>query len=97
MSNKIKKYENPTEQLTETQQHIKELRAKLNAPDPDEIHPFTMYKIITYLCVLLVPLVPYAIYRIWRLKSDFTPREQKIWTAVIAAIAVYMICFAISK
>jgi len=96
MSNKIKKQSQQTEALTVTQMHIKELRAKLNAPDPEEIHQFTLYKIITYLCVVVFPLVPVSFYRIWCVKSEFTPKEQKLWTAVVIAIAVYMVSFAIN-
>lgn len=95
MSNKIKKQPQTAENMTETQKHIKELRTKLNAPDPNEIHPFTVYKILTYLCVVICPLVPIAFYRIWCAKTEFSPKEQKIWTAVIIAIAVYMVSFAL--
>lgn len=97
MSNKLKGSKKQQEPLTARQQHIKELRAELNAPDPEEIHPFTSYKIITYLCVLLFPLVPYAFYRIWCGKSEFSPKEQKIWTAVIVVIGLYMVSFALQS
>lgn len=96
MSNKIKKQTQQTKALTDTQRHIMELRTKLNTPDPEEIHPFTRYKIITYLCVVVFPLVPAALYRIWCVKSEFTPKEQKIWTAVIITMALYMVSFAIN-
>lgn len=96
MSNQLKKQSRPAECLTAQQRHIKELRAQLNKPDPDEIQPFTLYKIITYLFVLILPLVPVALYRIWWGKSEFSSKEQKIWTAVIAAIAVYMAVMAFS-
>lgn len=95
VSNKIKKQTQQTKTLTDTQRHIMELRTKLNTPDPEEIHPFTLYKIFTYVCVVVFPLVPAALYRIWCIKSEFTPREQKIWTAVIITVALYMIRFAI--
>lgn len=96
MSNKTKKQQMQTkENMTETQKHIMELRKTLNAPDPNEIHPFTLYKILTYLCVVIAPLVPVALYRIWCAKTTFSPKEQKIWTAVIVAIALYMVSFAL--
>jgi hypothetical protein len=92
MSNRVRTKKKPTEQpLTERQQHIQELRAQLNAPDPNAIEPFTRYKILTYLFVLIMPLVPVAFYRIWCKKSDFTPIEQKVWTAIIVVIAVYLV------
>lgn len=89
MSGKSKKKDCEKTPLTPTQLHIKELRASLNAPDPNEIRPFTWYKILTYLCVVAVPLVPVALYRIWCLKTEFTKKEQIIWTSVIGTIAVY--------
>jgi hypothetical protein len=75
------------------QKHIKELRKKLNAKDPNEIQPFTKYKMITYLCVIVLPLVPYAIFRLWTPNSEFGQREKYIWTALIILIALYMIKF----
>lgn len=79
--------------LTPRQERINELRAKLNAPDPEEIHPFTRYKLLTYLFVLFLPLVPVGLYRIWKPDTEFSPKEQKIWTAVVAAIGVYALRF----
>lgn len=96
MSSKIKKQTQQTAPMTDTQKHIKELRARLNAPDPNEIHPFTLYKIITYLCVLILPLVPVALYRIWRPATEFSRREQLIWTAVIGVIGVYAVCIGMA-
>lgn len=95
MSNKLKSSRGPKIPMTKRQEHIKELRDSLNAPDPEEIHPFTVYKIITYLCVVVFPLVPYAFYRIWCGRSEFAPKEQKIWTAIIVVIALYMISFSV--
>ena len=94
MSSKIKTQVNGKIKVSRTREHINELREKLNAPDPEEIHPFTLYKILTYICVLFLPLVPVALILIWRRKSTFTKKEQWIWTAVIATIAIYMICIA---
>jgi len=95
MSNRLKTSGRRQAPVTERQKHIEELRASLNAPDPEEIHPFTRYKMITYLCVVLFPLVPYAFYRIWCGKTEFSPREQKVWTALIAAVALYMVSFSL--
>lgn len=67
-------------ELTKTQQHIIELRTKLNKKNPDDIQPFTKYKIITYICNILC--TPYALYRIWSKKSTFTEREKKVQSAV---------------
>ena len=54
MSNRIKQKAKSAVPMTETQKHIKELREKLNKTDPNEIRPFTVYKILTYLCVLIL-------------------------------------------
>lgn len=95
MLNKRKKQSQISVPLTDQQRHIRELRASLNAPDPDQIHPFTRYKILTYLCVVFVVLVPFALYRLWwSPKTEFTSREQKIWTAVIGLIAIYALRMA---
>ena len=91
MSSRIEQKAESAVPMTETQKHIKELRERLNKTDPNEIHPFTVYKILTYLCVLILPLVPVALFRIWRPKTEFTQKEKLIWTSVIAAIAVYAI------
>lgn len=72
---------------TETQAHIRELRQQINALNQDDVRPFTTYKIITYLCTLFFPLVPVALYRLWCPKTEFSPREQMVWTAVIIVIA----------
>ncbi len=95
MSNKLKHSGKRQMPMTERQKHIKELRDTLNAPDPEEVHPFTRYKILTYLCVIFFPLVPYAFYRIWCGKTEFSPKEQKVWTAVIMAIGLYMVSFSL--
>lgn len=94
MTNKRKQSGLGTAGLTPRQKRIKELRAKLNAPDPEEIHPFTRYKLFTYLFVLILPLVPVGLYRIWKPGTEFSPKEQKIWTAVVVAIGVYALRFA---
>ena len=84
-----------SEKETETRAHIRELRQQINAGSRDDIRPFTTYKIITYLCTLLFPLVPLALYRIWCPKTEFSRREQILWSLVIAAIAVYAIVLAL--
>ena len=91
MSNRIKQKAKSAVPMTETQKHIKELREKLNKTDPNEIRHFTVYKILTYLCVLILPLVPVALFCIWRPKTEFTQKEKLIWTSVIAVIAVYAV------
>ncbi|MEY8353537.1 hypothetical protein AALB39_09300 [Lachnospiraceae bacterium 54-53] len=91
MPDKTDSYGIHTESETERQRHIRQLRDKLNAPDIEELHPFSIYKIITYLCVLCLPLVPLALFRIWSTKSDFIAKERGIWTTVILVIAVYMV------
>lgn len=80
---------------SETQIHIRELRQQINAQNRDDIRPFTAYKIITYLCTLIFPLVPLALYRIWRPKTEFSRKEQMVWTGVILMIAVYAVSLAV--
>ena len=75
--------------LTDRQKHIVELREKLNQPDPEAIHVFTSYKIITYIFNILFP--PYALYRIWCSKSEFNKNEKGVQTAVCV---IYMIILA---
>lgn len=91
MSNRIKQKAESAVPMTETQKHIKELREKLNKTDSNEIRPFTIYKILTYLCVLILPLVPVALFRIWYPRTEFTQKEQLIWTSVIVVIALYAV------
>lgn len=74
---------------TQTQTRIRELREQLNSQNQDDSHGFTVYKIITYLCTLFFPLVPLALYRIWCPKTEFSHKEQLVWTGVIAVIALY--------
>ncbi len=80
---------------TETQTRIRQLRDQINALDRDEVRPFTPYKIITYGCTVFFPLVPYALYRLGGPKTEFSSREQILWSLVIAAIAVYAAAFAL--
>jgi len=75
----------------DTQTHIKELREQINSLNIDDSRPFTIYKIITYLCTIFFPLVPLAIYRLWCPKTEFSHREQMVWTAIILIIAAYAI------
>ena len=95
MSNKIKRKSEMAVPLTERQKRIKELQEKLNQPDPAAVHPFTVYKLLTYLCVLILPLTPLALFRIWRPHTEFTRKEQWIWTVLLAAIAVYAAVIAV--
>ncbi len=89
MAKKTKRKQEETIELTERQKHIAELREKLNAPDPDDPHPFTKYKIITYICNIL--LTPYALYRIWCKKSEFNQTEKYVQSAVCV---IYLIVLA---
>lgn len=84
-----KQKKDKTDGLTEQQKNIIRLRKKLNAPDPDAIHPFTKYKIITYIFNIL--FTPYALYRIWCKKSEFTKREKGVQTMVCV---VYLVVLA---
>lgn len=77
------------EGLTERQKHIAQLREKLNAPDPEAVHPFTKYKIITYIFNILFP--PYALYRIWCSKSEFNSNEKMIQTLVCVIYVITLI------
>lgn len=79
MATKRKKRD-PYEGLTDRQKNIIRLRNKLNQPDPNEIHVFTKYKIITYIFDILFP--PYALYRIWKKNSPFNNTEKGIQTSV---------------
>lgn len=75
------------EGLTERQIHIIKLREQLNKPDPDAVHVFTKYKIITYIFNIVFP--PYALYRIWCKKSEFNTNERIIQTLVCV---IYVYC-----
>lgn len=75
--------------LTDRQKHIVELREKLNQPDPNAIHVFTSYKIITYIFNILFP--PYALYRIWNKNSEFNKNEKGIQTAVCIIYVMVLI------
>ncbi len=80
---------------TETQARIRKLREQLNSQNQEDSRPFTSYKIITYLCTLFFPLVPFALYRIWCPRTEFSPREQLVWTGVIAVIALYAVSMSL--
>ncbi|MFR7590895.1 MAG: hypothetical protein ACLUVC_05570 [Longibaculum sp.] len=75
--------------LTDRQKHIVELREKLNQPDPNAIHVFTKYKIITYIFNIVFP--PYALYRIWNKNSEFNKNEKGIQTAVCIIYVMVLI------
>lgn len=84
---KVKK--DKLEGLTDRQKNIIHLREKLNAPDPNAVHPFTKYKIITYIFNIVFP--PYALYRIWNKKSEFNQSEKGIQTAVCIIYVIVLI------
>lgn len=75
--------------LTTRQKHIVELREKLNAPDPEAIHVFTKYKLITY--VFNIFFSPYALYRIWCKKSEFNSNEKMIQTMVCIIYVIILV------
>ena len=75
--------------LTDRQKHIVELREKLNQPDPNAIHVFTKYKIITYIFNIVFP--PYALYRIWNKNSEFNKNQKGIHTAVCITYVMVLI------
>lgn len=77
------------EDLTDRQKNIVRLREKLNQPDPEDVHPFTRYKIITYIFNIVFP--PYALYRIWNKNSEFNSSEKGIQTAVCIIYVVVLI------
>lgn len=83
---KKKQANNEYKGLSERQKNIVRLRNKLNQPDPHEVHPFSKYKLITYVFNIVFP--PYALYRIWDKGSDFNNNEKGIQTAVCI---IYMI------
>lgn len=87
MAKRVKK--DKLDGLTERQKNIVRLREKLNAPDPDAVHVFTKYKIITYIFNIL--FTPYALYRIWCKKSEFNSNEKMIQTGV-CVIYLFMLC-----
>lgn len=62
--------------MTEQQMRIQKMRDELNAPDPNDPHVFTKYKLLTYPFDVLFP--PYALYRIWCKKSEFNQNEKMV-------------------
>lgn len=79
---------------TEQQLRIQKMRDELNAPDPNDPHPFTRYKVITYPFVVFFP--PYALYRLWCKKSEFNHREKMVQTALCVLVLVYFIGIRLS-
>lgn len=77
------------EGLTDRQKNIVRLREKLNQPDPNAIHVFTKYKMITYVFNILFP--PYALYRIWRKDAPFNSNERIIQTGVCVVYVLVLI------
>lgn len=63
-----------TKGLTKRQINILKMKEQLNTPDPNAIRPFTKYKIITYVWILL--FTPYALYRIHKKESGFVITEK---------------------
>lgn len=77
--------------MTEQQVRIQKMRDELNAPDPNDPHVFTKYKLLTYPFDVLFP--PYALYRIWCRKSEFNPTEKMVQTALCVLVMAYFIRF----
>lgn len=77
--------------MTEQQVRIQKMRDELNAPDPNDPHVFTRYKMLTYPFDVLFP--PYALYRIWCRKSEFNPTEKMVQTALCVLVMAYFIRF----
>lgn len=76
---------------TEQQLRMQKMRDELNAPDPEDPHVFTRYKMLTYPFVVLFP--PYALWRIWCKKSEFNSREKWVQTCVCVLIMAYFVSF----
>ncbi|MGN0984677.1 MAG: hypothetical protein ACI4OI_07525 [Gemmiger sp.] len=77
--------------MTEQQMHIQKMRDELNAPDPNDPHVFTKYKLLTYPFDVLFP--PYALYRIWCKKSEFNRTEKMVQTALCVLVMAYFLRF----
>lgn len=86
-----RQYEN-SEEARERHARMQAMRDELNAPDPEDPHAFTQYKVITYLFVIFFP--PYALYRIWCSKSEFTMRERVVQTLVCVVVVAYVLLTA---
>lgn len=92
MATKKKKKDVTTEELkgiTKRQANIIRLRKKLNEPDPEAVKPFTVYKIITYFCIVFLP--PLALYRLWCKKSTFK-RSEQIVESIVCILYVFVLC-----
>lgn len=84
-----KQKKDQTEGLTNRQKNIAQLREKLNQPDPNAVHVFTKYKIITY--IFNIVFTPYALYRIWGPKSEFNSNEKIIQTGVCVVFIIVLV------
>lgn len=71
--------------------HIRELRDELNKPNPSDIHPFTKYKLLTYVFVFIFP--PYGMYRVWKKDSCFVITEKVAQTLVEIAFIGTLLSF----
>lgn len=69
---------------TKKKERIQELKNAINQEDSTEIHPFTKYKIITYLWIFL--FAPYALYRIWKKETEFNRTEKAAQTFFVCCI-----------
>ena len=77
--------------MTEQQMRIQKMRDELNAPDPNDPHVFTKYKLLTYPFDVLFP--PYALYRIWCKKSEFNQNEEMVQTGLCLLVMIYFLRF----
>jgi len=98
MATKIEKRKERRERLDgldERQKHIIQMREELNKEDPHQVKAFTKYKIITYICNVLIP--PYALYRIWCKKSEFSFIEQIAQSLVACIIMVMFVLLQLER
>lgn len=81
-------------ELTERQQNIARLRAKLNQKDPNAIKVFTKYKIITYIFNIVFP--PYSLYRILKKDSPFSMNEKIVQAGLCVGYMVILLTILIN-
>ena len=86
-------YQVTPQATTEQQLRIQKMRDELNAPDPNDPHVFTRYKVLTYPFDVLFP--PYALYRIWCKKSEFNKTEKIVQSALCVLIMLYFLRFVL--
>lgn len=75
--------------LTLREKNILKMKKELNKPDPNAIHPFEKYKVITYVFNIIFP--PYALYRIWKKDSPFDVTEKAAQTMMIILYVLILV------